>query len=377
MAWLGKTGLIVVQIALSLLAGWAVFRTGRLLDWSSRLSAIAAAIYLFLPQTLVFPHQLISEAIHSPLLAVSIWLTAEYLARQAEPGRLKLLATAGLLVGLITLVRPITLLWPLVTALIVARASRLRTGGLYLALACLPILLWMSFISGQSGRFNMGDSSHDMGHNLYQRVTRIGETLPANQQAAIRLRFLTQGEEGSIDPVEYLRFGMAYPLPFIKQSLRDVLILTGKSGVERLTIDYLDINKRAREKLQNDKSGWRGIMERQGTVATIRYLWKTEGDVLLISLLGSLLFVALMALAIGGGWALLRNQPRSGTGGQRAIAWLLIGLPIYILVFSQVVNAAQSRHRSPAEAPLALLAAYGGARLIMCSREKRKNRNPS
>lgn len=366
MSWLGKAGLIFFQALLSILAGFGVYRTGRLLGSSIKVSTIAAILYLALPQSLIFAHQLISEAIFSPLLAVSIWLTAEALVRQPKRGAIEIFLAAALLSGLATLVRPITLLWPIFAALIIVRIIGPIKSTIYMAAAFLPVLAWMGFMSMHTGEFGLGDSDHDMGHNLYQRVVRINGTLPAEQQQAVRSGFLKQGDDGSIRTMDYLRFDMAYPLPFIKQSIRDLFVMIGKSGVERLTIDYFEMNKQSRADLQNDSddTGWRVKWERQGPLAAIRYLWATQGTVLIISLISSLLVVIMMLLAVTGGWSLVHDNPAKTSGSRHAIAWLLAGLSIYILVFSQVITAVQSRHRSPAESSLVLLAVIGGARLI-------------
>lgn len=357
----GKLGLILVQVGLALLSGWGVYRIGRLIRLSARLSSLAAGIYLFLPHTLIFPHQLISEALYIPLLVVSLWATAEYLNDGAKGVRWWYLVIGALLVGVATLVRPITLLWPLVVGFAMMRGVKVRSGAAYVVLAYLPVLLWMGFVGAQTGKLGLGESSHDMGHNLYQRVARISETMPAARANKVREIYLDQGDEGSLRAVTYLRFAFEYPLPFAKHTARDLLMFFGKSGVERVSIDYLELDKSARTQLQDDRTGWRQRLEREGAIAALRYLWQTQGEVLVISLVGAVLMVSMAVLAIVGGWSLISS--RQVTGSERHITWLLISLPLYILVFSQLVNAMQSRHRAPAEAAIVLLAVVGGSRV--------------
>jgi hypothetical protein len=353
----GKLGLILAQVGLTLVSGWGVHRIGRLMGLSLRLSSLAAGIFLLLPHTLVFPHQLSSEALHTPLLVISLWMTAELLEGGNEGAKNRFLVIGALLVGVAALVRPVTLLWPLIVGFAVMRGVKVRSGAIYLVLAYLPVLLWMGFMGAQTGKFGLGESSHDMGHNLYQRVSRISETMPAEPAKKVRETYLDQGAKGSLGAGTYLRFAAEYPVAFAQHSARDILVFVGKSGVERVSIDYLELNKSARTQLQDNRTGWRQRLEKEGPIAAVRYLWQSQGQVLVISLLGSALMLTMAALAIVGGGSLATSG--GVRGDERYLAGLLIALPLYILVFSQLVNAMQSRHRAPAEAAIVLLAIYG------------------
>lgn len=367
----GKLGLILFQVGLTLVSGWGVYRIGRLMRLSVRLSSLTAGIYLFLPHTMVFPHQLISEALHTPLLIISLWMTAELLEDGRQGAGNRYLVIGALLIGIATLIRPVTLLWPLIVGFTLMRGVKVRTGAAYLVLAYLPILLWIGFMGAQTGKYGLGESSHDMGHNLYQRVSRISETMPSGQAGKVRETYLDQGEEGTLGAVTYCRFAAEYPNSFAQHTIRDLFVFVGKSGVERVSIDYLELNKSARTLLQDDRTGWRQRLEREGPMAAVRYLWQTQGEVLVISLLGSALMLVMISLAVIGGWSLISTK--EAAGGARYISWLLISLPIYILVFSQLVNAMQSRHRAPAEAAIVLLAVIGGARVAGWLSARSKN----
>lgn len=359
LALAGSGGLIAVQVALALLAGYAVFRLGRLLGLPDTLSALACAVYLLLPHTLLFPHQLASEAIYDPLLTIALWLAGEFVAGQ----RRSLLLASALLLGLASLVRPITLLWPLVVGLLLATECRKSHGLVYFLVALLPAVLWAGFIGVQTGSPGLGKSEHDLGHNLYQRVYRIGHTLPDEEAKAVQGTFLAAASDKSLGVADYLRFGLAYPGPFVKHALRDVAIFVGKPGVERLPIDYFEINSGTRSRMQDARRGWRTQLEREGAAATWRTLWQDQGGVMLLSLAGSLAMLAMIAAAGVGGWQLLSGfalQPPA----RRFVAAQLVCLPLYLLLFSQVVDAVQSRHRAPAEAALVLLAAAGWARML-------------
>lgn len=357
LAWIGKPGLILAQTGLALLGGFAVYRIGRLLGMARTWAVLASGVYLLLPHTLVFAHQLASEALYSPLLTISLWLTIASVAQRDARG----LWLGATLAGIATLIRPVTLLWPLLPALAFLSAKRYRAAAAYAAVACLPIALWMAFMAGQTGSIGLGQSDHDMAHNLYQRTARMVETLPPAGQAAAKERYLTSGTSGVLGVGEYLKFGLQYPALFLSHSARDSVIFMAKSGLERIPIDYLLLNAEARAALQDADSGWRKRLEREGPGAALGYLWRTQGAVLIASLVGSILLLAMMGLALLGALGLLKRRAGDMQGNHAAL--LLVALPLYVFVFSQVVDAMQSRHRAPAEGALVLLAIAGAAQV--------------
>ncbi len=365
--WNGKIGLISSQVGMTLASGWGVYRIGRLIKLSVPLSTFAASVYFLLPHTLVFPHQLISEALHTPLIIISLWLTAEYLVNKNRRFAYLFILIGALLVGVAALIRPVTLLWPLIVGLIVMHDSKRRIGIAYIFVAYFPILIWMSFVGIQTGKFGLGEASHDMGHNLYDRIGRITETMPLETSSKVRKTYLDQGRKGSLKVSTYIQFATEYPTYFAQHTARDILIFVGKSGIERISIDYLEINIDARSELQDSHRGWRPRLEKEGVTAAIVYLWKTQGAVFVISIVGSILIFMIVSLAAFGGFKIIRRHGRAY--GEHSVHLLLIALPLYILLFSQVVDAVQSRHRAPAEAAIVLLFAIGIARI----KEKKGN----
>ena len=316
-----KPAVILTQIGLALISGYGVYRTGLLLRLPTTLSTLACGIYLLLPHTLIYPHQLSSEALHSPLLIISLWMTAEHLAK---PTNTKLNGHAilgALLAGAAVLIRPITLLWPFFAGFVVSRHARMRTGLYFIILAFTPVLLWMGFIVAQTGKFGLGESSHDMGHNLYQRVMRISATLPLVQDEIVREQYLTQGEDGSLGITEYLRFGMEYPVPFIEHAIRDLAVFVGKSGIERVFIDYFELHKESRNQRQDAEGGWRAAVGQIWSAVTIGYLCPFQGAVLVVSLVGSVVLLIMIILAVVGGWTLANSIYADHS---RYIGWLFI-----------------------------------------------------
>ena len=344
----GRMGLILFQVLLTLWSAYALFRVAEMVLPCPHGALVASGLYLMLPHSLILCHQLSSEAIHTPLLVISIWLLAKQVAR----GSMVSLVASALSVGVANLIRPVTLLWPLVCSGLMLK----RTPGralVFLAVAVFPVLAWFSFMLSSTGEFGMGTSSRDMGHNLYQRVSRISRTLPLNYAADVNAAYLRTGEKGKLSLTEYLKFVVDYPGPTFKHSARDLIVMATKSGVERITIDYLKVGD---NELQRGR--WRKIFEREGFIETLRFLWQTQGVNLTIGLLGAACMVILLGLACTGAVRLVLLYPMQDLQ-QRLVAGVLIALPLYIFIFSQLVNAAQSRHRAPAEAALAVLAVCG------------------
>jgi hypothetical protein len=238
-------------------------------------------------------------------------------------------------------------------------ASR-RAKVAYLAAGLAPLLLWMCFILAATGEFSMGRSSHDLGHNLYGRMQRISDSLPQAQRAARRPPGHTTAGVG-----EYLQFVARHPVAAAQHSVRDVVALTAKSGIERLTLDYLDLFPAARNAIQDSEAGWREQLEKHGIKAAVLQLYAEQPGLVLVSALAAALFLVFMSLALAGAWWWAREAygARSRDDPGRALRLLMIGFVAYIFLTAQVVDAAQSRHRAPAEFALCLLAVAGCVRL--------------
>ena len=308
----GQYLVIAVQVLLALLSVVWVRDIGLRLGLGERAAGAAALLYALLPHTLVFPHELASEGLFCPLVVLSF--------------RLGTGAAGGLALGAATLVRPLTALWPL----LVFRKT-------YIAFALAPLLAWMSFMFFATGEFSMGRSGHDLGNNLYFRMERMGADLqrPAGQTKA------TVGE--------YLAFVAAHPALAAKHGLRDVAVMAGKSGIERVVIDYLDLYPQMKRELQDGDTGWRAQVEQHGAVAALGQIFREQPGLIVSSAIGAALFVVFMALAAWGAVCRIRGRE-----------WLLLaGFVVYIFATAQAVDAAHSRHRAPAEFALCLLAAAG------------------
>jgi len=322
----GQLFVIAVQVILALASVLWVRDIGLRIGFSERRASAAALVYALLPHTLVYPHQLASEAIFVPLVVLAFRLGSG--------------GAGGLALGFATLVRPVVALWPLAQVFLGRAPFRQRAA--FLALAAVPLIVWVAYVHYATGEFSMGRSGHDLGSNLYYRMHRM-----APQDAPVR----GEGERRA-GVVEYLRFAAAHPAAAAAHGARDLVTLGVKSGIERLTLDYLDLFPQAREALQNPAAGWRANVESRGALATLVELVRAQPGLMASSLIGSALFVILMALALRG-FFVLRH---------RRAALVLGAFVLYIAATAQLVDAAQSRHRAPAEFALCLLAVAGWGR---------------
>jgi hypothetical protein len=351
----GRAAVILSQVALLLVSGAGVVGLARLVGLTPKAQAAAFALYYALPHSMVFAHELATEALEVPLLVLSTWLFCEAIRKE---GFRLVLASAALL-ALATLIRPITLLWPIVVLVIAAAAGRTRFGAALCALALAPVLLWMSFVWAHTGVFGLGESGHSLNHNLYLRVEEVASTLSQSEAAEVKARYLRPEAQGRMGVIEYAGAALHHPRAFAAAAARDGLVFWGKSGVERFTVDYLgsDVQFKA---LTSVDHGWRAHLDREGAASALRYVWDVAGAALVISVAASAFLLALMALAAYGGLKLacrLRIPPAQASSA--VAAGLLIVLPFYIFAFSLVVMSVRSGHRAPAEFALVILAVYG------------------
>jgi hypothetical protein len=343
----GQYAVISVQVTLTLLSiGW-VRDIAKQAGLPDRQASMTAVLYALLPHTLVLPHQLASEAWFVPLVIYAFRASG---------------ALSGFAIGLATLVRPLTVLWPFVQASV--PAMKPRTRALLLAAAFAPLLAWMGFVYMETGVPSMGPSSHDLGSNLYLRMSRMAA---ASRATETPVEFASSDSKASIG--EYLHFAAAHPALMLEHSARDLFALTVKSGVERLTLDYLDLFPERRSALQNASGGWRARVERFGPAQAARQAINEEPLLVATSALGALAFVLLMSLAAVGARRWIAGR-RLATREQNIHRLLIGSFVIYVFFTAQSVDAAQSRHRAPAEFALCVLAIVGWAAVRRRAQEK-------
>jgi 4-amino-4-deoxy-L-arabinose transferase-like glycosyltransferase len=360
-ATLGQYGVILFQIILLLISVYALFHTSMLVSRSRVASSIAVLFYIHFPHTLVFPHQLISEAIFVPLTVLSFFYLARYVLKEQK---LSYLLISALFIGTATIVRPTSVLWPFFVVAVIffmsKTARRFIPWAGYIVIATAPLILWMSLLFFATGKFTMGSSNHDVPHNLYDRVARMISTFPEDEQLEMRRKYLTSGSNNMdvITISEYLDFVFDHPRAYISHLGRDALAFWMKSGVSKLSLDYLAVFNDARKQLQTVETGWRKRFDTEGIFASAFGLAREYPALIYISIAGSVLLILFHTIALYGA-LLVFSRLREMTSGERVFSILLLTFPIYAFLVMQVVDAIQSRYRAPAEFALAILMGIG------------------
>lgn len=363
----GPAGIITVQLALLFASVYALYRLVHLLTLSRALAAIAVIAYIHLPHTLAFPHMLSAEALYDPIIVLGFYM----LARECIAGKDSMF-TSGVLFGMATLIRPVTLLWPVIVAGISIR-HRPVLARRFLLWASLPVVCWMGIVFILTGQFSIGSSGHDMGHNLHERVQRITKHMQDPQRAKAQARFLVkQGQEPVLSASEYLNFGLTYPGNFFSYLAHDAMLYVGKSGVEKLTLDYFDLSSALREELQDPATGWRRQLEATGYFATMQSLLVRAPILIISSAAGAAAILMLWLLYLLGVYRIASSANDEDGRGVKLLAWLLVLFPLYVFAISQAVDAMQSRHRAPAEFALCAIAAIGLKSLKYVNRAKNR-----
>lgn len=395
----GRLGVIFIQVVLTLLSAACLYRALILLNRSHTFAATATLIYAHLPHTLIFPHQLITEGLVSPLLVISFYWVARSVSEAGGAqrpvgagigrGGVRRMVGAGLLAGLASVIRPVVALWAVligVLILLFGRRRRLAPAVAVSFTALAPLLVWMALMWGMTGEFTVGRSGYDLQANLGKRIAAMLRHVPETRRAEIVSRYLEDGESprsGSTQRSEgwesqratiaqYFAFVGDYPAIFLRHLGRDVAVYVSKSGVNRIVLDYFEVAKEKTEQLQDPRTGWRSVWERSGAVAALRHLAAEYPRLLAVTVIGIVGFGLFMVLvAIGAIRALRRLVLRLGSLEERFLWSVILMTPLYVLAVSQTTINVSSRNRAPAEFALTVLAVLGLSWLARGVRRRR------
>jgi 4-amino-4-deoxy-L-arabinose transferase-like glycosyltransferase len=370
-AAVGHYGLILFQIAVTILSIYCVYGIALLLSESRKLALVTALVYMLLPHTLVYPHLLSSEAMFVPLVVFSFFFMAHYLLGQQ---RSLALVLAGLMIGLATIVRPVSLFWPVMALAIavITLRSRFRIGHWsgFLLVSVLPLLLWMLFMLSSTGEFSMGKGSASLGSNLYTTVEFISETLPPAERARVQEQYVTYGVRDGREKMgigQYLRFATEYPVPYLEHQGRAALMFFAKSGINKLTKSYLQVSPQAFSEIDDNETriSWRARLEQEGLVNAFVYYYQRYAFLVITASVAGALFAALVVVAIYGAVVLAGQYWRERYSIYRFCMYsLLVAFPCYIFLASLSSQRLQSRHRAPAEFAIAILFGIGAFHLV-------------
>jgi 4-amino-4-deoxy-L-arabinose transferase-like glycosyltransferase len=361
--WLGgPLAVISFQVLLAIAAALCVTYIAWRAFASRNIAIAGGVLYAALPQTLAFPHQLLSESIANPFI---IFGTAGLLRALEHPRRTWSWILSGLAMGIGGMVRPALILLPLVAAGILLWLDRERVrswkAGIFALSGLAPFLLWGVFMFVHVGKFGPGESNQDLGLNFSQSTAKVllSEGLaPADGRPPDWLpKRLTLGE--------YLRYIRTYPTGFANLYMKNTLVMVTDSGIGRLYVDLLGFGAKERIELQDPSLGWRAQLTNHGPLAMLRQGWELAPGTILVGVAGALGF-ALVNFGTAVAYLVLLRRNSSLRDAFRplqqrwCLAFLLV-MPVYVLATSQVVAYAPSRLRSQAEFAWAILACFGWA----------------
>lgn len=375
----GKAGVVLFQIALSVASAAVTARLGaELLPF--RFSAlITGLLYTLIPQNLVYPHQLVTEAIATPLCVGWLYFTYQGLMRSSRGS----LIVAGLLLGMAIFVRPslfaIILTLPLL-ALLIRRLRFLLTNKwtyAMLALAAVPLLTWTAIFTAYSGHLGFANGVATLSWNLRDkaRAVELANDIPpsaslASDKAGVSVREARYVDEsGGISLREFGQIVLQHPVPFLKEFVLDAVVAFGRGNSTKFTVDYLGIER--------DQKNWRdGILYDKSSAWDFAKFLKPY---IVIEVLASALTLALSVVCL---IYLVHELFGSGTGQselvrkQRVVfSALSASLMVHTFLSAQLVGESQGRLRNPAEAAMIITA--GLAYYVFRSRRHRHRRDGS
>jgi 4-amino-4-deoxy-L-arabinose transferase-like glycosyltransferase len=375
--WLGgPLTVIAFQVILAVAAAVCVTYIAWRTFPSKNIAVAAGLLYGVLPQSLAFPHQLLSESIANPCIIFGI---AGLLHSMRTPQRLSGACFSGLVMGIGAMVRPALILLPIVAAglwMWLDRERRSRLKAAVFALSGLaPLMLWSLFMFSQVGKFGPGESNQDLGLNFSQSTAKVllieGVAPPDGSAPGWLPKRLTFGE--------YFHYMREYPKGFANLYFKNVLVMVADSGIGRLYVDLLGFGADERLRFQDPASGWRAQLTNHGALAMLKNGWRTAPGTIVIGVLGAVGFALVNIGMVSAYWLLLRRRSFLGGPGepvsQRWCAALLLATPIYVLATSQVVAYAPSRLRSQGEFAVAILACVGWVSLWTAWRCRARGRS--
>jgi 4-amino-4-deoxy-L-arabinose transferase-like glycosyltransferase len=360
----GPLAVIGFQVMLAIAAALCVTYIAQRSFPDRSLGVAAGLLYGLLPQTLAFPHQLLSEPIANPFL---IFGTAGVLRAIERASARTDWLLCGLAMGIAGLVRPALILLPLAAALSLVwfdRAPSRRLQAATLAMGGLaPFILWGMFMFSQTGRFGPGESNQDLGRNLSQSTAKVllsEGAAPADGRAPTWLpERLPLGQ--------YLHYVAHYPKGFANLYLNNALVMITDSGIGRLYVDLFGFGAEERIRLQDPATGWRAQLTNHGALAMLRQGWAIAPGTICAGVLGAFAF-GLVTIGMVAAYVLLCRRhsavanPREPLHRRWCLAFLML-IPVYVLATSEVVAYAPSRLRSQGEFAIAILACFGWAAL--------------
>ncbi|MFO1154837.1 MAG: hypothetical protein U1E42_14425 [Rhodospirillales bacterium] len=346
----GQYAVIALQLALALVAVFCIFQLGLRLGLSEAYAFVATALYILLPGSLCQPHELVSEGLFNPLLAIATYLLVRVVD---EPLRWRVLLTALLLLAVAMEVRTQLLLYPFVLVAIFVLWCRDRWLKLSLAtlFVCFAIPLgWSLFAALQPSDLVVAPTELSALRNLSGLVERM----------AIRggFAFDRSAYPGEAIPLgEFLGYVLRYPLALVQVKMTDATEILANPGITALG-KYLGVDLFT-FRTETGKLFWAQLKWNVGLFDVVRELFRQNLAFLVPFLVATAAWLAILAIAVFGAFALIRD--RGIGGGAKAIVLSVILYNLAIVQVSEMVRVGQ---RTPVEFAIAILFAIGLRRLL-------------
>ena len=376
----GLASMLLAQVTLCVLSVVCVYRMACTVLGQGRLPLLVAGIYALLPQTLIFPHQLSAEAWFVPLVIFGFYnMTRWFTLRAPHAPWLSGLYWAGAI-----LTRPTPLPFALLSALPFRRGSGGGNSGsgsgsgnsgsrgsgrtaYYLALV-IPVAAWVMMVHAYTGKWSLGEgTSASVGNNLMMRARFIADNFPPAAKEKAQQQYIepAMNRDGRLTVSEYARFCVDFSGSCTAQAGQDALNFFFKSGVERITLDYLGLlpeKERIETQLAHPGSsrGWAQVVRNRGVLAATEFYLAKYPVIIATSLLAALAFGVVTLLYIAGAADALRGLLNKHAFDDRRLMLALFAIfPLYLFAASSVVSSMQSRHRAAAEFAMLIVAGNG------------------
>lgn len=351
----GPYAVILVQLALALIAVVCVFRLGVHLGLSEAYAFCATALYILLPGSLYQPHQLVTEGLFNPLLAIATYLLVRTVD---EPLRWRMYLTALLALAVAMEIRTQLLPYPFVLAAIFVCWQRHRWVRLVVPMfiVCFAIpVAWAIFVASEPADLVTEQTELSPLRNLSGIVARM----------AIRggFPFDRAAYPGEQIPIpEFLGYVVRYPIAFLEAKLTDIVEVVFNPGItgfgRYLGIDLFTF------RTESGRLFWSQVKWNAGVFGVIRELWHQDLAFVVPFLAACAAWLLILVVALVGAWRMLRDRQIGA-----ATKAILISLVLYNLAIVQVGEITRVTHRSPVEFIIAIWFAFGLRRLLHRSAE--------
>ncbi|MFO1129543.1 MAG: hypothetical protein U1E66_14050 [Rhodospirillales bacterium] len=349
--WIGGPfAVVLVQLALALIAVVCVFRLGLRLGLSEGYAFGATALYVLLPGSLYQPHQLVTEGMFNPLVAIATYLLVRIVD---EPFRWRVVLTALVLLAVAMEVRTQLLLYPFVLVAIFVIWRPDGWGRLVVAtlVVCFAIPVgWSLFVAMQPADLVVTPTELSLDRNLSGLVQRmsIRGGFPFDRTAFA-------GEEISI--WDFIGYVVRYPVAFFEVKLTDAVEILANPAITGLG-KFLDIDL-FNFRTDSGRLFWSQLKWNAGIFGVLRELPKQNLSFLVPFLAATVAWLAVLALAAFGALVLIRDRRIGGAG--KAI---VLSIAVYNLAIVQVSEMVRAGQRSPVEFVIVILFAIGLRRLL-------------